>query len=182
MAKVIGGMAMSLDGFVNDRDGSVERLYADFEALRESEVMQQSMATTGAVIMGRRSYEMGQGDYTGYEYQVPIFVVTHEAPNTVAKGENDQLSFTFVTDGVESAVAQARAAAGDRNVTVVGGADTVQQLLRAGLLDELEVSIVPVLLGEGLRLFEHLGETIELEQKGIIETPGRIDLTYRVVK
>ena len=111
MTKVIGGMNMSLDGFVNDRNGSVSRLYPDMQAMVESEVLQEAMRTTGAVLMGRHSYDMGNGDFTGYEFQVPLFVVTHNAPDQVAKGENDKLSFTFVTDGIESAVNQAKAAA-----------------------------------------------------------------------
>jgi dihydrofolate reductase len=77
MAKVIVGMTTSLDGFVNDRTGSVERLYPDLEALRKTEFLKKVIEYTGAVVMGRRAYEMANGDFTGYEFQVPIFVVTH---------------------------------------------------------------------------------------------------------
>jgi dihydrofolate reductase len=136
MGKVIAGMAMSMDGFINDRNSDVSRQYPDLEAMRQSDALQEAIRTTGAVVMGRRAYEMGQGDYTGFEFQVPIFVLTHQAP---AKGENEKLSFTFVIDAVESA----RAAAGEKNVTVIGGADTVQQCLRAGRVDELQISIAP---------------------------------------
>lgn len=184
MGKVIGGMAISLDGYVNDRSGGVGLLYADFESFAESEYMQDSMKNTGAVVMGRRSYDMGNGDYTGYEYQVPIFVVTHKPPKKAAKGQNSRLKFSFVTEGLESALAQAKAVAGDKDVTVVGGASTIQQLLKSKLLDELHITIVPILLNEGLRLFDKLGENPpNLERIGLIESPaGRTDIMYRVVK
>jgi len=176
-------MAMSLDGFVNDRNGDVGRLYPDLEALRKTEMLQEVIKTTGAVVMGRRAYDMAEGDFTGYEFQVPIFVLSHDVPEKVAKGENERLSFTFVTDGIESAITQAKAAAGDKNVYMVGGANTAQQCIQAGLLDEIQIGIVPVLLGAGLRLFEHIGtEQIELESTRVIESPGRTDLRFRVVK
>jgi dihydrofolate reductase len=181
MGKVIFGMTMSLDGFIGDRDGSVARLYSDMAELQNSESLQEAIRTTGAVVMGRHSYDMGEGDFTGYEFQAPIFVVTHEAPEKVAKGENDRLTFTFVTDGVESAIKQAKRAAGDKDVTVVGGANLGQQLLKAGLVDEIHIDIMPILLCEGLRMFEHLGaEPIELEKIGVTEGPMRTSLRFRV--
>jgi dihydrofolate reductase len=183
MARVIAGMTMSLDGFINDRNGDVSRLYPDFDALRETDAVQEAIRTTGAVVMGRRSYDMGEGDFTGYEFQTPIFVLTHRAPDQVAKGENDNLSFTFVTDGIESAIAQAKAAAGDKDVTVIGGASTVQQCLNAGLVDELEIDVRAVLLGDGTRLFDRLGAApIELETTRVTESPGVTHLRFRVVK
>lgn len=184
MGKVTGGMSMSLDGFIEDKNGSVARLYPDLDNLRQTEMLQEAMRNTGAVVMGRHSYDMAQGDFTGYEFQAPIFVVTHAVPKTVAKGENDKLKFHFVSDGVESAVKQAKAAAGDKDVTIIGGADTIQQVLKAGLLDELEIGIMPILLGDGLRLFDKLGEDeIKLEKFRIIELPsGRTDIHFRVVK
>jgi dihydrofolate reductase len=184
MGKVIGGMTLSLDGFMEDRNGEIGRLYPNFEELRDAEFLQESMKTTGAVIFGRRTYDMGNDDYTGYEYQVPIFVVTHHAPEKAAKGENDKLKFHFVMDGVESAVRQAKAAAGDKDVIVVGGANITQQILKAGLIDELQIGIVPVLFGDGLRFFENLRDTeIKLEKIRLIESPGgRTDIMYRIVK
>lgn len=183
MAKVLLGMTMSLDGFVSDRHGSVDRLYPDMELLQNSEALQEQMRMTGAVVMGRRAYDMGEGDFTGYEFQVPIFVLTHSAPEQAAKGENGQLTFTFVTDGIESAIEKARAAAGDKEVAVIGGASTARQCLNAGLADELEVAIRPVLLGAGLRLFEHLdAERIELERIRTTESPTATDLRFRVVR
>lgn len=185
MAKVIFGMTVSLDGFINDREGSVARLYPDLGALGETDNLQEALRTTGAVVMGRHSYDMANGDFTGYEFQNPIFVVTHHPPEQVAKGENENLKFTFVTDGVESAIQQAKAAAGDKNVVVVGGASVARQLIEVGLVDELEIDVMPVLLGGGLRLFDTLSKQVELETTKV-EQPeavdGRIHLRFRVVK
>ena len=181
MAKVIVGMTVSLDGFVNDRNGSVARLYPNLAALGKTEVLQEAIANTGAVVMGRRAYEMGNGDFTGYEFQVPIFVVTHNPPKAVAKGENARLSFEFVDD-VGGAVEMARKAAGTKDVTVVGGASTAQQCISSGLADEIHVGIVPVLFGEGLRLFENLGDEVQLETIKVLKSPGRTDIKFRVAK
>jgi len=183
MGKVILGMTMSLDGFVNDRNGDVGRLYPDLEALRKTEVLQESIRTTGAVVMGRHAYDMANGDFTGYEFQAPIFVLTHHVPVKVAKGENENFKFNFITDGIESAIEKAKIAAAEKDVTVIGGADIFQQCLNKGLVDELQIDIAPVLLGDGLRLFEHINaENIELETTDVIELPGITHLRYRVVK
>jgi dihydrofolate reductase len=184
MAQVIGGAVLSLDGFMSDRNGDLTPLYPDLEALRNEAFLQESIRRTGAVVMGRRSYDLGQGDFTDYEYQVPIFVLTHVPPEKAAKGQNDRLKLIFVTDGIASAVEQAKAAAGDRDVTVVGGAQTFQACLQAGLLDEIEISVMPILLGEGLRLFEHLGpQPPALETIRVIASPGgRTDMLFRVVR
>lgn len=183
MAKVLLGMTLSLDGFVQDRSGSVERLYPDLDAVRQGEGLQEQIRATGAVVMGRGAYDMAHGDFTGYEFQTPIFVLTHRPPEQPAKGENERLTFTFVSDGIESAVERAKTAAGDRYVVIVGGARTAQQCLNAGLVDELEVAIRPVLLGAGLRFFEHLDtERIELERIGSTESPTATDLRYRVIR
>lgn len=183
MGKVIVGATMSLDWFMNDRNGDVSRLYPDLEALRKTEMLAEEIQTTGAVVMGRRAYDMAEGDLTDYEFQVPIFVLTHSVPEKVAKGENDTLTLTFVTDGIERAIEQAKAAAGDKHVMVIGGANTAQQCLRSGLVDEIHIGIVPVLLGEGLRFFESLeSEQIELERIKVFESPARTDLWFRVVQ
>jgi dihydrofolate reductase len=118
-----------------------------------------------------------------YEYQVPIFVLTHQPPKRHPK-ENATLTFTFVTDGISSAIGQAKAAAGDKDVTVIGGASTSRQCLNAGLADELHVDIMPVLLYGGLRPFEGIGEgQIQLERLKVTELPGgRTHLRFRVVK
>lgn len=183
MGKVILGMTMSLDGFVNDRNGDVGLLYPDLEALRQTEVLQEAIRTTGAVVMGRHAYDMANGDFTGYEFQVPIFVLTHQPPAKVAKGENENFKFNFITDGIESAIEKARIAAAQKDVTVIGGADIFQQCLNHGLVDELQIDIAPVLLGEGLRLFEHINaEAVELENMDVRESAGLTHLRYRVVK
>jgi dihydrofolate reductase len=111
MATVIAGMTMSLDGFVADASGNASRLYPDLAALRGTDYMNAAIEETGAVLMGRRAFEMGDPDsYVGdYEFQVPIFVLTHHPPKTLPK-QDERLTFTFVTEGVESATAQAKAA------------------------------------------------------------------------
>src|SRR6266481_5489729 len=183
MGNVIVGATMSLDGFMSDRHGDISRLYPDLEALRRTEMLGEEIRMTGAVVMGKRAYDMAEGDLTDYEYQVPIFVLTHHFPGKAVKGENDQLTVTFVTDGIACAIEQAQAAAGDKQVMVVGGAHTAQQCLRAGLVDEIHMGIMPVLFGEGLRFFEPGGnEQMELERTRVFESPTRIDLWFRVVK
>lgn len=183
MGSVIVGATMSLDWFMNDRNGDVSRLYSDLEALRRTEMLQEEILTTGAAVMGRRTYDMAAGDFTDYEYQVPIFVLTHHIPEQEVKGENDQLTITFVTDGIQSAIEKAKVVAGDKHVMVIGGANTAQQCLRAGLVDEIHIGIVPVFLGEGLRFFESLGNLqVELERTRVLESPTRTDLWFRVVK
>lgn len=185
MAKVNAGMAMSLDGFVQDRKGSVGALYPDLDALRNTEFLQESIQSTGAVVMGRNAFAMAKAPdwYAGnYEYQVPIFVLTHVAPKRHPK-ETDQLTFSFVTDGIESAIRQAKAAAGQKDVTVIGGASTVQQCINAGLVDELDVIVMPVLLGGGLRLFENITAPLQLEKIKMEELPaGGTYFLFRVVK
>jgi dihydrofolate reductase len=132
--------------------------------------------------MGRRAYDMGNGDFTGYEFQVPIFVVTHRPPKEATKGQNANLSITFVTEGTCGG-SESQKVAANRNVTVVGGASTAQQIIRAGLADELEIGTVPVLFGEGLRLFENLGDQApRFEMVKVVKSPDRIDIRYRVLK
>lgn len=183
MATVVAGAAVSLDGYVRDADGSIEALYADFEELASSAYLRELQERTGAVLMGRRTYDMApdpDGYADGYEFQVPIFVVTHTPP-PVAPKRNERLWVTFVTDGVESAVRQARDAAGERDVTFIGGADVFRQLWAAGLVDELAVEVMPVLLGGGVRLFD--GEApAALEKVRVDELGARTALRYRVVR
>jgi dihydrofolate reductase len=186
MGNVVLGMTMSLDGLINDRNGSVAALYPDLAAWRETEPGKESIQNTGAVVMGRNSYAMSEDPdwFAGnYEYQVPIFVLTHAPPEKHPKETRD-LTFTFVTDGIQSAIRQAKVAAGDREVNIIGAASTARQCLRAGLADELHVDIMPVLLGSGLRVFEDLGtETIQLERIKVMELPGgRTHLRFRIIK
>ncbi len=180
--KVIFGMTVSLDGFVEDKNGSVGRLYPDLAALGETEMLQEEIRTTGAVVMGRRTYDMANGDLTGYEFQVPIFVITHHPPEP-PKGQNENLKVFFVTDGIESAFEQAKSAAGAKNVMVVGGPEIGQKSLKKGLIDELSFGLRPVFLGGGLRLFENFeDDRLELEEIEIFKSPGRTDIRYRVIK
>jgi dihydrofolate reductase len=181
---VIAGMTMSLDGFVADADGNVVQLYADLAALRRTPSMVATIAATGAVLMGRRTFEMGDPDsyVVNYEFQVPIFVLTTHPPARPPK-QDDRLTFTFVGDGITAAVSQAQAAAGTKDVQVVGGASVIQQLLRTRLVDELHLGVMPVLLGGGLRLLENLDpDRVRLETLGV-ETEGqRTSLRFRVVR
>ena len=185
MGKVILGITLSLDGYVNDRNGSVAALYPDLAEWRETKPGKESIQNTGAVVMGRNSYDMAEDPdwYVDYEYQVPIFVLTHHVPEKKPKG-TDKVTFTFVTDGLESAIRQAKAAAGDKEVNIIGAASVFQQCLKAGLADELDVDIMPVLLCSGLRLFENINaEKIQLERIRVTELPsGRTHLRFRFVR
>lgn len=186
MGKVIAGMTMSMDGFINDRNGSAEKLSSDFAELLETSSFKKMIADTGAVIMGRHTYEMADPFLWAnddYEFQVPVFVLTHTPPLEHPAG-NGRLSFTFVADGMVSAIAQAREAAGDKDVQVIGGADTIQQCLNSGLCDELQIDIMPILLGEGLKLFENIDTDImRLERIKVEETtPVRTSITFKVTK
>jgi dihydrofolate reductase len=187
-------MSMSLDGFIagpgDDAEHGLgvggERLHAwlgewvgspsGFRPPGASaEVFQESMAT-GAVVVGRRTLDYA-GQWNGDHHDgVPIFVPTRGEPPEPPASE----LVAYVTDGVESAMRQAKEAAGDKDV-MVHGADLAQSLLRAGVLDELQIHLIPVLLGEGRRLFEHLGtDHIDLEPIRVIEAPGVTHLRYRV--
>jgi dihydrofolate reductase len=186
MGKVLAGMTMSLDGYINDRHGSAQALSPDFEELLEAPSFKKMTDNTGAIIMGRHVYEMAdpfQWVNEDYEFQLPLFVLTHTPPEKYPKG-NDKLSLTFVTDGIESAIRQAKEAAGDKMVQVIGGADTIQQAINSGLCDELQIDIMPVLLGRGLRLFENIDtEHIKLERVRVEETTSlRTDILFKLTK
>jgi len=186
MGKVIVGSTMSMDGYINDRNGSVEALYPDLADWRESDPGRESIQNTGAVVMGRNSYAMSEDPdwFAGnYEYQVPIFVLTHTPPQKMPK-QTDDLTFIFVTDGMESAVRQAKAAADDRDVNIIGAASTLQQCLEAGLADELHIDIMPILLGWFASLVENIdAESIRLERIKVMELPGgRTHLRFRIKK
>lgn len=163
------------------------------KANADNEVVEEALASTGATIMGRRMFSGGEGPWEDDPnadawwgddppFHHPVFVLTHHAREPVTK--DGGTTFTFVTEGVEAALEQARAAAGDKNVAVAGGANAVQQYLRAGLLDELQLHVAPVLLGDGVRLFEnHLGPAqLGLECTRVIQSPAVTHLKYRVAK
>ena len=145
MGTVFLGDTISLDSFAEEQTGSVSPFYSDLESLGKSEALQESIRTTGAVVMVWKEFAMADDPdlYAGnYEYQVPIFVFTDKTPKKHPK-ETDQLTFTFVTDGIGNAVSQAKAAAGSKNVTIIGSASTTRESIIAGLADELHLDILP---------------------------------------
>ena len=150
-------------------------------------VLEEALANVGAEIMGRGKFGGGPGPWgddpwTGWwgkepPFHMPVFVLTHHARDPLTLADT---TFTFVTEGIESALEQARAAAAGKDVTVGGGADAINQYLAAGLVDELELHVVPLLLGGGARLFEGVGPDLRLEQVRAVEAPGVTHLKYRV--
>jgi dihydrofolate reductase len=153
-------------------------------------VVEEAMTSYGALIMGRNMFGGGRGPWSedppwrGWwgenpPYHTSVFVLTHH-PRAPLEMEG-HTTFVFVTDGIGSALEQARSAAGDRDVAIGGGASTLQQYLAAGLVDEFELHVVPVILGAGERLFEQVGD-LKLEQVRAIEAPGVTHLKYRVVR
>ena len=158
--------------------------FAGGERSVNSQIVEETFAAAGAYVMGRRRFEGGEipwGDEP--PFRAPVFVVTHR-PREVLERQGGT-SFTFVTDGIERAVAMAREAAGGKNVAVAGGGTLVRQILAAGLLDELELHIAPVLLGDGMRLLDGgLGldprEGIELTPVRVVETPEVTHVRYAV--
>jgi dihydrofolate reductase len=144
-----------------------------------AEFLSETSRTTGALLTGRRTFDLTHGWGGGHPLGVPVFVLTHTVPREwVYEGS----PFTFVTDGLESALEQAKSVAGEKDVGVIG-ASLVQQCLRAGLLDEIHFDLVPVLLGNAVKLFDHPGtEPVDLECTRVIEGAGVTHLTFRVVK
>ena len=203
MGKVVLDLTTSLDGFVaGPGDGPDLPLGEGGERLHEwlfglaswrephgleggetnssSEVIEEGLQSAGAIVLGKRMFDNAKGWGENPPFHKPVFVVTHTEREPLAR--DGGTTFTFVTDGVESAVRQAKAAAGDKDVSVAGGASVAQQCLRAGLLDEVQIHVAPLLLGGGIRLFDDDGEQFELEATRVIDSPGVTHLRYRVVK
>jgi dihydrofolate reductase len=202
MGKVILDISMSLDGFIagqNDNEeqplgtggailhnwlfsGEVPSKYNGLFKLSSinREVFDKAIETTGAMVVGRRTFDIVNGWGGKHPIQgIPIFVVTHNVPEKYSEGST---KFTFVTQGIDSAINQAKTAAADKNVSV-GTANIAQQCIKAGLLDEIHIRLAPVLLGEGIRLFDQIGtEQIQLESQNVIETSNVTHLKYRVIK
>jgi dihydrofolate reductase len=190
MTTLVLDISMSLDGYVTaDRRTPDEPLGAGGEALHDwlidgSEedhaMLAEAGAGTGAVITGRRNYEdsirwWGPDGPSG-SARLPVFVVSHERPDELPED-----GVYVFCDGIERALEAARAAAGDGTVCVMGGADIAQQYLRAGLVDEISIHLVPILFGAGLRLFEHLGgEHVRLENLSSQQTAAATHLRFRV--
>jgi dihydrofolate reductase len=212
MARLRANIATSLDGFVAGPDQSVEdplgaggmQLHTwafELKAWREAHgleggavnastaVVEETLDNIGATIMGRNMFG-GSGRWQDQPwdgwwgddppFHTPVFVVTHHPREPLAL--QGGTTFTFVTDGIESALEQARAAAGGKDISLAGGASIIQQYLKAGLLDELQINVVPVLLGSGERLLDNLeGANVELECRRVVEAPGVTHLRYRVL-
>ena len=210
MSKVRVHIAVSADGFVAGPNQSLEHPLGEggeglhewafaLRAFREphgmeggevnasTAVVEESLANVGAEIMGRGKFGGGPGPWGddpwrgwwGEEppFHMPVFVLTHHAREPLALAGT---TFTFVTDGIAPALGQARAAAAGKDVLVGGGASVVGQYLAAGLVDELELHVVPLVLGGGARLFEGVGRELRLEQVRAVEAPGVTHLKYRV--
>jgi dihydrofolate reductase len=192
MARVATSMSMSLDGFVTGPNPTPAQAFGgrDADVLHEwffkhktdedVAILDEMVHGCGAVVMGRLSFDTvgavgGWGDQ-GPVGGAPCFVVTHNAPT-----KDYGSVYTFVTDGVASAIEQAKAAAGDKTVGL-HGAKIPQQALELGLLDEIHISLVPVLLGDGIKMFEYLGRRIDLERTRSISTPGATHLRFNVVR
>lgn len=186
MGKVMFGLSVSLDGFIADKNDDVSEVFAWMGSAMERfhEIVGDQLSTFGAVIMGHRSFnqidnENGWVFPDGTAPDWPVIVLQSQARASVKKGKTQ---FHFETSGIESAIAKAKEIAGEKNIAL-HGASSVQQALKAGLLDEFHINIANVLLGEGVRLFDHLGsEPIHLERIRTLETPGATHLSFRVVK
>jgi dihydrofolate reductase len=204
MSKVVLDMSVSLDGIGAGPNPSAEhpmgtggeRLHAwmPFYAPKhastagvpaasevDARMVQELFAVAqGAVVLGKRTFDLGLEPWGGTPFPAPCFVVTHETREDLVTATG---TFAFVTDGIERAVRRAQAAAGDNDVLVMGGPTIAQQAVRAGLVDEIAIHVVPVLLGAGSRPFAHLGpEAIELERIELIASPQATHLRFRVVK
>ena len=197
MSKVVALMSMSLDGFVADRNDGVAEVFdwyfhsgdvefntggsdpMTFKVSKPSaEHLRALWSELGAVLTGRRTFDVAQG-WGGNHAWGPAFVLTHQIP---AGWPRPNSTVHFVTDGIHSAVKRAKAAAGGKSVAV-HGADTIQQLLNAGLLDELNIDVAAVLLGSGVRLFDHLaGTPAVLGSPRVIQGVGVTHLRYPVRK
>jgi dihydrofolate reductase len=191
MTKVVLDMSMSLDGFIAGTNVGKEYpmgmhgenlhtwLFSTPKDKVDADVEREMFAKTGAVILGNRTFEIGVDLWGDVPFPVPAFVLTHKGREKLIKKSG---TFTFVTDGIESALQQAQTVAGAKDVRLMG-ADIAQQFLSAGLIDEIQINHVPILLGEGVRLFEHLGiKNSRLEKDRVLDSPYVTHIHYRVLK
>lgn len=193
MSKVVSEISMSLDGFItgpnvrigNGLGDNGERLHDwmfDAKTETDAKLADEAHASTGAIVLGKRMFDVGfepWGDPP--PFRKPVFVVTHEARDPLVM--QGGTIYSFVTSGIVAALEQARAAAGDKHVGIWGGANIIMQYLKAGLLDEINLHLVPILLGDGIRLFEGLNpEEIELRKTASIDTPAATHFRLEVVR
>ncbi len=178
MGALVADMSVSLDGFVADPSDGVGHVFAWYSKPQPHPGAQQpGAAGLGVIVYGRRTFEVADGWGGNHPTGVPVIVVTHTVPDGWPREDS---TVSFVTDGIESAIEQAQAIAGDKTVAL-GSPSIIQQCLNLGLLDRIQVKLVPVLLGDGIRLFENLttGPT-ELDGPTVVEGNGVTHLTYRV--
>jgi dihydrofolate reductase len=177
VSKVVWHVVTSLDGFIAAPGDDMRWI---FEVLGPSQTVEDVIAATGSIIMGRRTYEVEDGDRPGIyggAWSGPFFVLTHQRPTNVPQW----MTGLFIHDGIEDAVSRARAASGGKNVGLLG-ATIARQCLDLGLLDEIVVQVAPVLLGAGIRLFERSGgSAIKLERISTAESGKLTDLRFRVM-
>jgi dihydrofolate reductase len=183
MSVVLSTHSVSLDGFMAQPDGRADRLLAwlpgsDEPGSDESrQVFDELVSRIGATVVGRNTYDTAGGWGGQLPFNWPFFVVTHRPPE-----DQDELPFVFVTDGVARAIELAKHAAGDKDVSVMGG-DVTKQALSAGLLDELHLDLVPVLFGEGVRFLDDFEEgPIRLERMRLVDTPAVAHVSFRVLR
>ena len=180
MAKIILDMAMSLDGFIATKKGAYIYPISDIKKSKEFKLL---VKKAGSVVMDMDAYNMAKGDFTNYEYQVPIFVLAEKVPAKVAKGENENLTFTFVANGILAAIKKAKKVAGNKNVMIIGLAKIAQESLKQGQIDEIIMRIMPVSLGKGVRLFENLGrKEVKLKVTKSKQLSNRNDIYFKVMK
>lgn len=175
---VLWHITMSLDGFIAGPDHAMEWV---FEHPGTTDTVTEVIETTGALVVGRRTFEVEdryRGGFYGGAWSGPFFVLTHDPPQEVP----EWMTGTFVNEDVASAVARAQEAAGDKNV-VIFGADIARQCIDHGLLDEIVVHLAPIMLGAGVRLFGARGyQRVDLERTELKESGQLTDLRFRVVK
>ncbi|MEV4433854.1 dihydrofolate reductase family protein [Streptomyces sp. NPDC049585] len=204
MSKVFASLGMSLDGFISGPNAAPDNPLGDgglrihewvenVESWRERQsigggesnaddaIVRENFARAGVYIMGRRMFDEGeQGWPDPPPFRAPVFVLTNSprAP-WVRQGGT---TFTFVTDGIDSALAQARKAAAGKDVQISGGAHTVRQFLDAGLIDELQIHLAPIVLGKGVRLFDDVSPALTVEPARVIHSSAVTHLTYRILR
>lgn len=181
MGGVLLDMAISLDGMICGPGGADGGLYDWYFNPSEVSrpVVDELIAQTGAIVIGRGAFGTGDdaGGWDDTPYEVPHFVITHRPPSLPSGGS---VEFVFVTEGVRAAVERAREAAGGRYATIGGGADVARQCLAEGLVDEVQLHVVAVLLGNGVPLFDGSGPTVSLTRKRVLDAPNVTHLRYRV--